>query len=260
MRTFSCDILVLLLCVGGIVSLWSGIARATRPADSAREAPAAAVGPPGATGVVAVVKVPRPWYAPDFLIVRKMREAMPQYRAIPGLRFKAFTFADAGGEFGGIYLWRDRGAAQAWFTPAWYARVRAQRGVDGQVRLFDVTGPVRFASDIDWAAREQAVATLVVPPSGAEGPDERGALIVYPIRTGEGDGRLLIWPDRETAKRTVDAWSRRQGGRPGLVEWFDAPILMPANAGDEAVGRAAGQAGDERGPHVPATAAQAGRT
>ena len=52
--------------------------------------------------VAVVVKVPTPWYAPRFLVTSKMRDTIPQYQAIAGLNFKAFSFAKADGHFGGI--------------------------------------------------------------------------------------------------------------------------------------------------------------
>jgi hypothetical protein len=57
--------------------------------------------------VAVVVKVPTPWYAPRFFVTRRMRDTIPRYQAIPGLSFKAFSFARADGHYGGIYLWKD---------------------------------------------------------------------------------------------------------------------------------------------------------
>ncbi len=37
-----------------------------------------------------VVKVKKPWYAPRAAVVRKMREAIPQYESIAGLAYKIF--------------------------------------------------------------------------------------------------------------------------------------------------------------------------
>jgi Putative mono-oxygenase ydhR len=184
-----------------------------------------------AAPTVVVVEVARPWYAMDWMIVRRMRDAVPQYRAAPGLRFKAFTLARASGDFGGIYLWRDRAAANAWFNAAWYRRVREQFGVEPRVRMFAVDGPVRIAGNLYWATQADAMAALVVVPEGhrASAPPE-DALIAYPIRTATGRGQVLIWRDGATANRAVAAWRKRSGGAGVQVEWFDAPILTPAAA------------------------------
>jgi hypothetical protein len=210
----------------------------------ASDAPISAAEPPVvARPMIVVVKVPRPWYVPDLLIVRKMREAMPTYRAIPGLRLKAFTLASADGDFGGIYLWRDAAAAAGWFTPAWYARVRKERGVEAKVRRFSVVGPVRAGGvpAAQWPALDEATALIVSVPSAALGSDAliaaaldradtRAMLEAYPIATGEGPGLVLFWRDAAAAERWL------HDARPRLralvdvaprVERFEIPIVMP---------------------------------
>jgi heme-degrading monooxygenase HmoA len=220
---------------------------------------AATVGePPSGAGsrsgpVVTIVKVAKPWYAPDFLVVRKMRAALPQYQRIPGLTYKIFSLARPGGEFGGIYLWQDRASAEAWFNPAWYRRVKSERGVDADVRMFDAprifdrqssaVGPDASASI------EDAVVTVVTLPTptgttreqtlrgfDAEMATERrapGLLRRYAIITRDGRfGGAYLWRDEAAAKRWFDAaWQRKlrelYGSEP-QVEWFDAPILMPS--------------------------------
>jgi hypothetical protein len=70
---------------------------------------------------------------------RSARCRLPEVR--PGLREgsravrKYFTATDD--SFGGIYLWKNRAAADAWFNSAWHARVVKTYGVDGQVTYFD---------------------------------------------------------------------------------------------------------------------------
>jgi heme-degrading monooxygenase HmoA len=204
--------------------------------------------------VVVIVKVPKPWYAPDFLVVRKMRAALPQYQRIPGLTYKIFSIARPEGEFGGIYLWQDRASAEAWFNPAWYRRVKTERGVDADVRMFDA--PRMFdheesaaSADANVSSIEDAVvivATLPIPAGrtreqvlrgfDAEMAGERrapGLLRRYAIITGDGRfGGAYLWRDEAAAKRWFDAaWQRKVQelyGSEAQVEWFDAPILMPS--------------------------------
>ena len=38
---------------------------------------------------------------------------------------------------GGVYLWADRKAAEAWFTPEWAAQVKGRTGADPQVNYFN---------------------------------------------------------------------------------------------------------------------------
>jgi hypothetical protein len=63
------------------------------------------------------------------------KQAVPTYQAIPGLIRKYFTVNSDG--FGGIYLWKNRAAAEAWFTPAWRAKAKATYGTDPSLTYFD---------------------------------------------------------------------------------------------------------------------------
>jgi heme-degrading monooxygenase HmoA len=92
---------------------------------------------PPPSPVVAVVRVPSPWYAPRALIVSKMRDTIPLYAQTQGLAFKAFSIERASKEFGGLYYWRDAASAQSWFNAAWFERVRKERGVEGRVALYE---------------------------------------------------------------------------------------------------------------------------
>ena len=224
---------------------------ATAPAMAIQPASdhAAAGGP-----VVVIVKVTKPWYAPDFLVVRKMRAALPQYQRIPGLSYKIFSIARPGGEFGGIYLWHDRASAEAWFNPAWYRRVKTERGVDADVRMFEAprmfdTLSSAAGADLVTSTRDDAIATVVTLPTPAGASREQtlrgfeaemalerrapGLLRRYAIVTGDGRfGGVYLWRDEDAAKRWFDAaWQRKvrelYGSEP-QVEWFDAPILMPS--------------------------------
>jgi hypothetical protein len=205
--------------------------------------------------VVVIVKVPTPWYAPRWLVERKMRQALPQYRQVPGLSFKIFSFARPEGEFGGIYLWQDRARAQAWFDPAWYARVRDERGVEPEVRMFDASGLFDRTAGETLETVEGAVATLttVAKREGNAGalvdPRTPGLLRGYAIDAGKGRrGEMLLWRSEAAATRALDAaWQRRQQslyGSAPTIEWFDAPILLPsAIAANRAAERAMMAAG-----------------
>ena len=88
------------------------------------------------TLVAVIVKVPKPWYAPRAVVVGKMRDTIPQYQNLPGLNYKMFSFARMDGHFGGIYLWRDRASAEAWFNPGWHERVKKTYGAFAAIEWF----------------------------------------------------------------------------------------------------------------------------
>ncbi len=208
-------------------------------AMAAQPSPATVNGP-----AVVIVKVPKPWYAPTWLVERKMRDAIPQYQRITGLSFKIFSFARPGAEFGGIYLWHDRATAQAWFGPAWYKRVRDERGVEPQVRIHDTTQVVDRTSGVELDAVEEAVVTVITRKKagggtgkGADAPlvdhQRPGLLRAYLIDTSDDrTGGVYLWRDEAAAKRALNAaWQREQRtlyGSSPRIEWFDAPILTPS--------------------------------
>jgi heme-degrading monooxygenase HmoA len=201
------------------------------------------------SAVAAIVKVPTPWYAPRFVVVRKMRDTIPQYQALPGLAYKAFSFAQADGDYGGIYLWKDLASARAWFDPAWFERVQKERGNPGEVRFFEVLAAIDNTPGGTPADNDSsAVATLATwpAPAGTDRPQwaaplqsalaaERqipGLLRRYVVVTDAGRvGHISLWRDRASAQRWFDGAAEgnaRSFGADAAVEWFDTPILMPS--------------------------------
>lgn len=87
--------------------------------------------------VVAIVRVPKPWYAPKALVTKKMQDTIPEYANLPGLIFKAYSFERQSSDYGGVYLWSNREQAEARFNAAWYERVQRRQGRSSKVGLFD---------------------------------------------------------------------------------------------------------------------------
>jgi len=225
-------------------TLWPATALAMslalNPAFAQTQAP---VGEP----VVVIVKVPKPWYAPQALITSKMRDTVPQYEQLPGLAHKAYSFARADGRFGGIYFWRDRAAASAWFNAGWFERVRRERGVEAEVQILQA--PLWTDATPEGAPRAMsgdAVATLVSWPVPAG--TERSALVSqlaakltaanaapgllrqYGVITDSGRfGQLSLWASEASARQAL--------GSPetASVEWFDTPILLPSARADNRI-------------------------
>lgn len=86
--------------------------------------------------VAVVVVVPTPPGLPRDRIEAGMKASIPQYEKLPGLIRKYFTIQPDG--FGGMYLWKDRASADAWFNAAWCERVKQTYGRDAAVSYFDV--------------------------------------------------------------------------------------------------------------------------
>jgi hypothetical protein len=232
---------VLALAAGVNPAFAQGLPAAT-PSPSAQAVP-----------VVVIVRVPKPWYAPRTLVLGKMRDTVPQYAKLPGLLFKAYSFERESGDFGGLYHWRDRASAEAWFNPAWFERVRQERGVEALVRLFEApvsvdNTPGGTPADSD----SRAVGTLVEIPIPAGITRERlaaefqAAVPTYQKVSGllrkhftlspNGSfGGVYLWKDEASARAWFsDAWHARvvkTYGQDAKLEWFDTPILLPTQDG-----------------------------
>ncbi len=220
--------------------------------------PVQAQAPDPAEPVVAVVRVARPWYAPRFVVAQRMRATLEQYARLPGLAFKAYAFEQGSGDFGGVYYWRDRASAEAWFGEAWHARVRRERGVDGRVVL--LAAPVSIDNVLGGTpadADSRAVVTVVTLPIPAgltrgqlvDGfraavPQYRGIAGLlrkhFVIGTDASFGGVYLWKDAASAQAWFSpAWVERARAAYGAeprIEWYDTPILQPSVEPQNAVG------------------------
>lgn len=228
------------LAAGAHAQAGGAAAPATPPAAAAH------AGIAGDPAVAVIVQVPKPWYAPRFVVQGRMRDTIPQYRALPGLAFKAYAFAQAEGHFGGIYLWKDLSSARAWFTPAWFARVERERGVAADVRYFQVVAAIdNHPAGTPFDAHSPSVASLWLAPLPAgvdAGRWQReaqatvatlgqvpGLLRRYLVSTGQGRvGHISLWRDSASAQRWWNT-ERATGSAEATIEWFDTPILLPSS-------------------------------
>lgn len=202
---------------------------------------------PAAGAVVTIVKVPRPWYAADFLIARAFRNAVPEYAAIDGLQRKYFTLAEDG-RLGGIYLWRTQASAQAWFGERWQQRVRQRYG-EPSIDWYTVERVI----DLGAAGGDTAstVVTLVSTRVAATVPAVADGLRAR-LHLRDAQGRrseALVWNNADAAiaavgdrlsvqRAAVDPVSVRVPRLPSSlcaarsgeceVEYFEAPVVMQA--------------------------------
>jgi heme-degrading monooxygenase HmoA len=193
---------------------------------------------------VAIVKIPKPWYAPNFLVASKMRDTVALYESLPGLTYKAFTIAQPDQEFGGAYLWKDRIEMEKWFNPAWFERVERERGHKANVRFF--SAPVVVVNQISEPntayvttlvtiktpaniTRDQVFAEFVsAAPTYQKVP---GLIRKYFVLSDDGKfGGVYLWDTKESAQSWFSpAWSERVTRRFGAeaqLEWFDTPIAI----------------------------------
>jgi len=86
--------------------------------------------------VAVVVKIPIPAGLDRARLVAGMEKSVPKYQALPGLIRKYFTISDDQ-KFGGIYYWKSRSIAEAYYNDAWRANVVKKYG-SVEITYFDV--------------------------------------------------------------------------------------------------------------------------
>jgi heme-degrading monooxygenase HmoA len=199
------------------------------------------------TKTLVIVRVPAPWWAPNFLITGKFIESIPEYAKAPGLLHKSYTLSERR-EFGGVYLWDSRRSAEAWFDEKWHQRVKAQRGVDGDVRMLEARYTLGSTTELtgkplpQHGLRTEAAITWLSSEPGLE-PSKLEALAnVLPQVNGlvrvtfgtEQDGRLgvvTIWSSQAAAQRY---WTdeRRSAVRSVIgahvLSTFEVPVVLDA--------------------------------
>ena len=63
------------------------------------------------------------------------RKIAPDFRSVPGLIRKQFIYAEDGWA-GGVYLWKTRADAEAFYSGPWLAGIRERYGMDPQIKYF----------------------------------------------------------------------------------------------------------------------------
>jgi len=86
--------------------------------------------------IIAVVQIPMPRRPKEAAIAGQTKSA-PTYRALAerGLLRKDYLNGDAGG--GGVYYWTSREAAEAWYTPEWFAQAEKSFGARPLVTYYE---------------------------------------------------------------------------------------------------------------------------
>ncbi|MBL8685797.1 MAG: hypothetical protein JNK05_41865 [Myxococcales bacterium] len=191
---------------------------------------------------LAIVRVRTPWYAPNFVVRSRFRDAVPEYEALAALDAKYFILTEDG-RFGGIYLWSSRRDATEFYSDTWRRDIRARRGSDPDLRLFDVAsvteGEARPEGD-HVGARSlayRAHATLLLWPR-AGGPtletlsnpamDAPGMIRSITVHDDAHVGVVSLWATRELGQTALGSARWSALGPPETRAWFEAPVLLDA--------------------------------
>jgi hypothetical protein len=87
---------------------------------------------------VAWLKSKTPWYAPAWLIRKKMKDSVPDFEKREGLVLKLYTI-NPDSTFGGFYFWRDQTQLQSYYTPQRLKEIEEKRGAPPILRTFELT-------------------------------------------------------------------------------------------------------------------------
>ena len=247
------------ICMPALKIAGSAVASALlmlAPTADAQTAAASGQKPSAGVPAVVIVKVPKPWYAPKSVVTSKLKDTMPEYSSLQGLAFKAFSFERQSGDYGGVYYWRDAASAQTWFNPAWFERVKKERGADGQVRYLEALLSIdNTPGGTPINPDSTAVVTVVdiTTPAGVTreqlNAEFAAAVPVYQKISGllrkhftvtsNTFGGVYVWKDEQSAKNWFNtAWHervRKTYGQDAKIEWFDTPILLPTQSAGNTV-------------------------
>lgn len=164
-----------------------------------------------------ITKVKKPWYAWRSLVAGKMKKSFPEYQAIDGLDEKFYCFTEDHNLFGGIYFWKTRAQAEAWFTESWFARTEKTYGLRGIAKYFQIEKieTLRVSNEAEvrfWAALTYSTTTDLVRA--------KGLLKIVTLRNENSHPCVLtFWQNKESAV-TYFAKQKKE------AEFFDVPLHL----------------------------------
>ncbi len=195
------------------------------------------------TQTLAIVRVRTPWYAPSFVVRSRFRGAVPEYEAIAALDHKYYIVTDDG-RFGGIYVWRSRGDAQAYYSDTWRRGIRERRGADPELLLLEVTAVIEgrarvegeplgarslsfpaFATLSLWSLSRHAQRGAISAPA----VDFEGMIRAFELTTDGQIGFVAVWATRAHAEAALAHERLSSFGAPQVSAFFEVPVLMDAD-------------------------------
>jgi hypothetical protein len=168
--------------------------------------------------ILTITKVKKPWYAWRSLIIGKMEESIPEYKAIKGINQKLYSFTENHKQFGGIYLWKTEKDANIWFNQAWYDRTEKKYGKKGIVDFYTVLDIRSFAE----FPSQNGDYWCVMTPSENQINFSTAKGIIKSIKLKKDSGTtfyLTIWVDKLSAMKFFK-------NKNFVNEFFDTPIMI----------------------------------
>jgi len=198
---------------------------------------------PQTAPVAVLVEIDRPAEASDQILKAGFEASLPTYRQIDGLERKYFVHSDA--VFGGLYLWENRAAADAFFDSSWQDRIVTTYGQSASLTFFDA--PVETAGGSPSSAGDDGSVAIV--KVGAPWYAPRGTIVsrmaasvpkyaviqgldykIYSIAGGKRVGGIYLWDDADAAAEFYDdAWHARirdTYGKDAELSVYSAPVVL----------------------------------
>jgi hypothetical protein len=88
--------------------------------------------------ITAIVQYRQPPSIDQAACAAHFRKIAEGFRVVPGRIRKEFIYAEDGWA-GGVYLWKTRAQAEAFYSGPWLDRIRERYGMDPQIRDFNTT-------------------------------------------------------------------------------------------------------------------------
>ncbi len=163
--------------------------------------------------------VPRPWYAPWFLVRSRMEKAVPEYQAVKGLTFKMFTIDPAKDGYGGIYLFSSEETARSRFSAEYIADRKQRYGDAFYAQIFRVVRVAEIQPSPDVAIFDRRATVMDVEAPDAQGTFEKtlaasGLIRAYLV---EREGRFVAYHLFED-KTAAESFAQKHGTRVQILE------------------------------------------
>lgn len=195
------------------------------------------------TPVAVVVEVPRPVGLSRDSLIEQFKQATPVYAALEGLQRKYFTYSDT--SIGGVYLWQNRAAADAFFNQAWRDRIIASYGREAILNYY--AAPVTTDGASAARAGQHSVVAIVNVKAPWYAPEamivsrmqdtvplyarQPGLVHKYFTLTAAGQvGGIYLWQNQRSADEFYDQqWRDRileSYGEAAELSFLEAPVHM----------------------------------
>ena len=173
--------------------------------------------------VLTITKVKAPSYAVRPLIVKGFRDSIPVYQKAAGLDFKAYSLANGGKFFGGVYLWRAEQDAKNWFDAAWFESVQKKYNTTGAVDYYKV---VQVESFGELLQTDAAFTSVSSPSKNAIKISGKANGLIKAVEITAADnqkGWLTLWDSADNANKYFQKST-------AVNTFFDSPVLLDNRA------------------------------